>query len=129
MKKKSRFLQTPVEPFIVEGGLAADEILSRMERTGVRIDPHLLKTQSHELALRIQELEEQAYATAGRRFNLGSPKQIGEIFFQELRLPVVGKTPTGAPRGLCRSATGPASLPGRRAWWRAAGRRSRRGHS
>jgi len=72
-------------------------VLSRMERTGVRIDPHLLKDQSHELARRIHELEEQAYTTAGRRFNLGSPKQIGEIFFQELKLPVVAKTPTGAP--------------------------------
>jgi DNA polymerase-1 len=72
-------------------------VLSRMERTGVRIDPHLLKEQSHELAQRIHELEEQAYATAGHRFNLGSPKQIGEIFFQELKLPVVARTPTGAP--------------------------------
>ena len=53
--------------------------------------------QSQELARRIQELELQAYETAGRRFNLGSPKQIGEIFFTELKLPVVAKTPTGAP--------------------------------
>lgn len=72
-------------------------VLSRMERTGVRIDPELLKGQSVELARRIHELEEQAYASAGRRFNLGSPKQIGAIFFEELRLPVVAKTPTGAP--------------------------------
>ena len=72
-------------------------VLSRMERTGVRIDPRLLEEQSHELARRIHALEEQAYATAGRRFNLGSPKQIGAIFFEELKLPVVARTPTGAP--------------------------------
>jgi DNA polymerase-1 len=72
-------------------------VLSRMERTGVRIDPHLLEEQSHELARRIHALEEQAYATAGHRFNLGSPKQIGAIFFEELKLPVVARTPTGAP--------------------------------
>ena len=51
-----------------------------MERTGVRIDPHLLKEQSHELARRIQELEEQAYATAGHRFNLGSPSRSARSF-------------------------------------------------
>jgi DNA polymerase-1 len=72
-------------------------VLSRMERTGVRIDPQRLAVQSRELANRIRELEEQAYASAGHRFNLGSPKQIGEIFFQELKLPVVAKTPKGAP--------------------------------
>ena len=72
-------------------------VLSRMERTGVRIDPELLAVQSGELARRIHALEQQAYETAGRPFNLGSPKQIGEIFFQELGLPVLVKTPTGAP--------------------------------
>ncbi|HYN76865.1 MAG TPA: DNA polymerase I, partial [Lamprocystis sp. (in: g-proteobacteria)] len=72
-------------------------VLSRMERTGVRIDPDLLALHSQELARRIQELELQAYETAGHRFNLGSPKQIGEIFFNELKLPVIAKTPTGAP--------------------------------
>ncbi len=72
-------------------------VLSRMERTGVRIDPDQLAVQSQELGRRILALEEQAYASAGHRFNLGSPKQIGEIFFQKLKLPVVAKTPTGAP--------------------------------
>ena len=72
-------------------------VLSRMERAGVRIDPDLLAVQSGELARRIHALEQQAYESAGRRFNLGSPKQIGEIFFQELGLPVLVKTPTGAP--------------------------------
>ena len=72
-------------------------VLSRMERTGVRIDPELLATQSRELAGRIADIEQEAYAAAGHKFNLGSPKQIGEILFQELGLPVKAKTPTGAP--------------------------------
>ena len=72
-------------------------VLSRMERTGVRIDRDQLAAQSRALAQRIQTLEEQAYRVAGRPFNLGSPKQIGAIFFDELKLPVVAKTPTGAP--------------------------------
>ncbi len=72
-------------------------VLSRIERTGVRIDPDLLAEQSHQLAARIHALELRAYENAGRRFNLGSPKQIGEIFFTELKLPVIAKTPTGAP--------------------------------
>ena len=72
-------------------------ILSRMERHGVRIDPDLLAIQSRELAQQIQALEQRAYETAGRRFNMGSPKQIAAIFFDELGLPVIAKTPTGAP--------------------------------
>lgn len=72
-------------------------VLSRLERAGVRIDSALLATQSAELARKILELEESAYRVAGRRFNLGSPKQIGAIFFDELGLPVVAKTPKGAP--------------------------------
>jgi DNA polymerase-1 len=72
-------------------------VLSRMERQGVRIDTGLLADQSRNLAARIHELEQQAYAVAQRPFNLGSPKQIGEIFFQELGLPVIARTPKGAP--------------------------------
>jgi DNA polymerase-1 len=68
-----------------------------MERNGVRIDAARLESQSRELADRMHELEQAAYQEAGHRFNMGSPKQIGEIFFQELGLPVVAKTPKGAP--------------------------------
>jgi DNA polymerase-1 len=71
-------------------------VLSRIERTGVRIDAGELQAQSAELAERAAELEARAYATAGRRFNLGSPKQIGAILFDELKLPIVAKTPKGA---------------------------------
>ncbi|MCW8890414.1 MAG: DNA polymerase I, partial [Sedimenticola sp.] len=72
-------------------------VLSRMERGGVRVDDALLLKQSQELASRMHELEQQAYAVAGRSFNLSSPKQIGQIFFEELALPVISKTPKGAP--------------------------------
>jgi DNA polymerase-1 len=72
-------------------------VLSRMERAGVRIDADLLAAQSRDMAERMHELEQAAYEQAGRRFNMGSPKQIGEIFFQEQGLPVVARTPKGAP--------------------------------
>jgi DNA polymerase I len=72
-------------------------VLSRIERNGVRIDVDMLQRQSRELAKGMHDLEQQAYAIAGHSFNLGSPKQIGEIFFNELNLPVVAKTPKGAP--------------------------------
>jgi len=72
-------------------------VLSRMERIGVRVDAEELNAQSRDLANRCAELEERAYAAAGHRFNMGSPKQIGAIFFDELKLPVVAKTPKGAP--------------------------------
>ena len=72
-------------------------VLSRIERTGVRLDSAMLAAQSQELAKRMHELEQQAYAIAGRSFNMGSPKQIGQIFFEELELPVIAKTPKGAP--------------------------------
>jgi DNA polymerase-1 len=72
-------------------------VLQKIERNGVRIDAALLDTQSAELGARIVELEAQAHELAGQPFNLGSPKQIGEIFFQKLQLPVVKKTPSGAP--------------------------------
>ncbi|QFY89512.1 DNA polymerase I [Magnetovirga frankeli] len=72
-------------------------VLSRIERSGVRIDAAMLRQQSGELAGQLAELERQAYQVAGRPFNLGSPKQIGEIFFDQLGLPVKAKTPKGAP--------------------------------
>ncbi len=72
-------------------------VLSRMERNGVRIDAAQLAAQSRDMAERMHGLEQAAYESAGRKFNMGSPKQIGEIFFQELGLPVVAKTPKGAP--------------------------------
>ncbi|MBC7435669.1 MAG: DNA polymerase I [Bdellovibrionales bacterium] len=75
----------------------SSESLYRIERTGVLIDAPMLARQSAELGLRIMELERQAHELAGQPFNLGSPKQIGDIFFTKLALPVIKKTATGAP--------------------------------
>ncbi|MEI5997306.1 DNA polymerase I [Paraburkholderia bengalensis] len=72
-------------------------VLRKMERNGVLIDTEKLRVQSNEIAARLIELEQQAYLFAGGEFNLGSPKQIGQIFFEKLELPVIKKTPSGAP--------------------------------
>jgi len=77
--------------------LAISKVLFEMERTGVLIDRDALARQSAELGHRIVELEAQAHSLAGQPFNLGSPKQIGEILFGKLKLPVVKKTASGAP--------------------------------
>ncbi|MEN3294805.1 MAG: polymerase [Burkholderiales bacterium] len=72
-------------------------VLQKIERNGVLIDTQLLTAQSNELGKRMMEMEAQAYELAGQPFNLNSPKQIGEIFFNKLQLPVVKKTPSGTP--------------------------------
>jgi len=77
--------------------LPTSVVLQKIERNGVLVDTELLAVQSNELAARIMELEKQAYELAEGPFNLGSPKQIGEIFFGKLKLPVIKKTATGAP--------------------------------
>jgi DNA polymerase-1 len=76
--------------------IASSEVLFRIERNGVLIDAPTLAAQSHELGQRIVQLETEAYAIAGQPFNLSSPKQLGEIFFDKLGMPVVKKTATGA---------------------------------
>ncbi|MDO9142839.1 DNA polymerase I [Rhodoferax sp.] len=83
--------------FIYELEIASSEALYRIERNGVLIDAPTLAAQSHELGKRILQLETEAHELAGQPFNLSSPKQIGEIFFVKLGLPVVKKTPTGTP--------------------------------
>lgn len=72
-------------------------VLSRIERRGVLIDSDALFLQSNEIANRLSELEEQAYVLAGQPFNLASTKQLQEILFDKLGLPVIQKTPKGAP--------------------------------
>jgi DNA polymerase-1 len=72
-------------------------VLLAMEETGVLIDRKMLKKQSGELAEKMLELEKRAHDLAGGPFNLGSPKQLQEILFDKLGLPVVRKTPTGQP--------------------------------
>ncbi|MEO5765034.1 MAG: DNA polymerase I [Casimicrobiaceae bacterium] len=73
------------------------DVLFRMERNGVLIDAALLARQGRELGERVMSLEQQAHQVAGQPFNLGSPKQICEILFERMKLPVLKKTATGAP--------------------------------
>ena len=72
-------------------------VLSKIERTGVRVDCDMLAAQSAQLAKRTAELEAMAYEEAGAPFNIASPKQIQEILFERLELPVLAKTPKGQP--------------------------------
>ncbi len=73
------------------------QILFRMERNGVLVDAPLLERQGQELGLRMMEIERQAHEVAKQPFNLNSPKQIQEILFEREKLPVLKKTPSGAP--------------------------------
>ncbi|MBC5784203.1 DNA polymerase I [Ramlibacter sp. USB13] len=83
--------------FIYDLEMQCSEVLYRIERNGVLVDSAALGRQSHELGQRIMQLEREAHELAGQPFNLGSPKQIGEVFFVKLGLPVVKKTASGAP--------------------------------
>jgi DNA polymerase I len=79
----------------IEAPLAA--VLERMERTGVLVDAAMLKQQGQEIARKLAEIEQQVEIEAGRRFNLGSPKQLQEVLYEHLGLPVLRKTATGQP--------------------------------
>ncbi len=72
-------------------------VLARMEQTGVLVDEQMLSQQSGELTASIKALETQAHEAAGQPFNLGSPKQIQEILYDKLGLPILKKTPKGQP--------------------------------
>ncbi|UCP15044.1 DNA polymerase I [Aeromonas media] len=72
-------------------------VLARMELLGTTIDPKLLHQQSQEIEVRLAELGRQSHELAGQEFNLSSPKQLGEILFVKLGLPILKKTPKGAP--------------------------------
>ncbi len=82
--------------FIYQLEMQSSEALFRIERNGVLIDAPTLALQSHSLGQRIMQLEQDAYVIAGQPFNLASPKQLGELFFDKLGLPVIKKTATGA---------------------------------
>lgn len=83
--------------FIYQLEIDSSEALFRVERNGVMIDAKTLEIQSAQLGSRIGQLETEAHELAGGEFNLNSPKQIGEIFFEKLGLPVIKKTAKGAP--------------------------------
>jgi DNA polymerase I len=88
----------PAQRFVYESiEMPVSALLLRIERNGVLIDSALLARQSRELGERMLALEQEAYAIAGQPFNLGSPKQIGEILFNRLGLPIKKKTASGAP--------------------------------
>jgi DNA polymerase-1 len=72
-------------------------VLLEMEEVGVLVDRKMLMTQSSELAMKMAELEAKAHELAGGPFNLGSPKQLQEILFEQLELPIIRKTPKGQP--------------------------------
>lgn len=72
-------------------------VLTQMEQTGVLIEPDLLHAQSDTIGSRLAELEVEAHNIAGKAFNLSSPKQLQQILFEELQIPVIKKTPKGAP--------------------------------
>jgi len=71
-------------------------VLAAMEREGIKIDPSMLSQLSGDFAQRMLQYEQEAYGLAGREFNMGSPKQLGEILFDEMKLPGGSKTKTGA---------------------------------
>jgi len=98
-------LHQALRPRVAEGGLEriyqlellVSRVLMRVERNGVRIDAEELLRQSNELGQEMLSLERRAYELAGQPFNLNSPKQLGEILFGRMELPVVRKTAGGAP--------------------------------
>ncbi|MBT4928752.1 MAG: DNA polymerase I [Cellvibrionales bacterium] len=89
--------ELPLKTLFEEIELPLIKVLSRIERTGALVDDTLLFQQSQELAERLAELESQAWELAGQQFNLASPKQLAEILFTKLEIPVLKKTAKGAP--------------------------------
>jgi DNA polymerase-1 len=82
---------------IYELELQVSRVLAIMERNGVKVDAEELGRQSHRLGQEMLRLEQRAYELAGQPFNLNSPKQLAEILFTRMKLPVVRKTPSGTP--------------------------------
>ncbi|UCV28700.1 DNA polymerase I [Ferribacterium limneticum] len=77
--------------------MPARQVIWQIERNGILIDIEILARQSHEMGQKIMALEAQAYELAGQPFNLASPKQLADILFEKLGLPVKKKTPSGGP--------------------------------
>ncbi|MCW8108852.1 DNA polymerase I [Alteromonas ponticola] len=87
----------PLKKLLLDIEMPVANVLARMEQLGVRIDSQQLNQQSQDLAKRIMELEKQVHEEAGEEFNLGSTKQLQQILFEKNALPVIKKTPKGAP--------------------------------
>jgi DNA polymerase-1 len=91
--QKSRSLQQLYE----ELEMPLLPVLSRMERNGVMVDAGMLTEQSRQITMQMEEIEEHIYTLAGESFNIGSPRQIQEILYDKLGMPVLAKTPKGQP--------------------------------
>ena len=97
-KLKSNLDKQPVLSDLLEKiEIPLIKVLSDMELTGTLVNDKVLKALSRNFSRRISKLEEEAYKLAGEEFNLGSPKQLQEIFFEKLDYPIVQKTPGGQP--------------------------------
>ena len=95
---KSRLAKEPVlNTLLEEVEIPLITVLSDMEQAGTLVNERVLKAQSKNFSERITKLETEAYELAGQEFNLGSPKQLQEIFFEKLKYPVLQKTPGGQP--------------------------------
>jgi len=93
-----RLVETPgLESLYVEIEQPLSQVLFKMEEAGVKVDAGMLDRQGRELAEAMARIEQAAYAAAGGPFNLGSPKQLQEVLYERLGLPVLGKTPGGQP--------------------------------
>ena len=95
---QQRLADTPVlQDLFFQQEMQVLPILMQMEIDGVLLDDALLLQQSHAFATKLAQLEQQAHAMAGAPFNLSSPKQLQEIFYEKMQLPVIKKTPKGQP--------------------------------
>ena len=95
---KEKLSQKPeLEKVLSEIDLPMIKVLSKVEQNGALIDPEVLRIQSNNLGQRISGLEEKAFSEAGKEFNLASTKDLREIFFEEMNMPVMKKTPGGQP--------------------------------
>ncbi|MDA9636884.1 DNA polymerase I [SAR86 cluster bacterium] len=95
---KEKLAKTPkLEKVLAEIDLPMIKVLSEVEQNGALVDSEVLRIQSNNLGQRINGLEEQAYSAAGKEFNLASTKDLRQIFFDEMNLPVLKKTPGGQP--------------------------------
>src|SRR5690606_36263263 len=87
--------QPEAKKLFTEIEMPVSEVLSQMEATGINLDSSFLRTMSEEVAHKLTHLEQSIYTDAGHEFNINSPKQLGDVLFDELHLPSNKKTKTG----------------------------------
>lgn len=94
-KLENKLAETGMDKLMRDIEMPISLVLYSMEQEGIRVEPKQLKTYGETLAIRIAELEKEIYAKAGEEFNINSPKQLGEILFDKMKLPGSKKTKTG----------------------------------